>query len=115
MHVFKRAIIRLIIYILVFLGLSYINIFLGLGVLAAYILYKLYMNRAGVMSFIGRFYYARGNVDKTLEWFERAYRTGSAKPENIISYAYLLLKSGDVTNLKVFSTVCRASSLTVLI
>lgn len=106
MSFLKNPIIKFAINILALIGLFLINIHLGLGVVTAYIIFKLYTNRAGIMSFIGRFYYARDNIQMTLAWYERAYRTGAASANNVISYGYLLLKSGNIEKAeKVFNSV----------
>ncbi len=66
----------------------------------AYILFLLYKNRARVFSFIGSINYSKGNINNALNWFEKAYKSGTAKQRTITSYAYLLLKSGNVTEAK---------------
>ncbi len=101
-----NPLVKFAINVLVLIGLFMINVYLGLGVLTAYIIFRIYTNRARIMCFIGRFYYARNDIRKTLAWYEKAYKTGAAAANDVISYGYLLLKTGDLERSeKIFNSV----------
>lgn len=63
---------------------------------ALYIAYMLYSARASIFAILGNITYGRGEMQKSAEWFKKAYMTGKARPNTIISYAYLLLKQGNI-------------------
>ncbi len=88
-----------IIYILcaaVIIVLAYkFNIWLGLGLTALLLAY-------GIYSFIPNYYvikankaYQAGDFDESRKWYKKAYDTGRAKTNIKISYAYILLRTGD--------------------
>jgi tetratricopeptide (TPR) repeat protein len=68
----------------------------GIAGTLAYILLLMYINRTKVFSYAGSVNYSKGSIEKALVWFERAYKSGRAKPKTVTSYAYLLLKSGNI-------------------
>jgi len=70
-------------------GVSY-----GIIIILVIIAFFLYSKRAAIFAYLGKGNYYRGDLEKGLAWFEKAYKTGRAKPPTIVSYAYLLLKSG---------------------
>lgn len=72
------------------------NILYGFIFLLAILLVFIFIKRAAILALIGRTNYFKGNIEKGLAWFEKAYKTGVAKPKTIVSYAYLLLKSGNI-------------------
>jgi tetratricopeptide (TPR) repeat protein len=65
-----------------------------------YIMFLLYKNRARLFSFIGTINYSKGNAKNAVNWFAKAYKSNKAKPRTVTSYAYLLLKSGNLTEAK---------------
>ncbi len=85
-----------IVFVVLTVVLFKTNVFFGLIFLLAIIILLLFTKRAAVLAFIGRTNYFKGNIEQGLAWFEKAYKTGVAKPKTIISYAYLLLKSGNI-------------------
>ena len=90
-NLLKTAIpIAIIVFLLIF------RFFLGLILLLAYILYRVITGRAGMMAMMGKTSYYKGDIDKAIRWFGRAYRTGKAHPQVVTSYAYLQLKQGRV-------------------
>lgn len=97
----KKTFINLLLYfilpvaVIIFLFVN--NTLLGVMALVVYVAYALYAVRSTVFSFTGNIAYAKGNVDKALTWFERAFKSGKASPRIITSYAYLLLKSGNIS------------------
>lgn len=88
--------IAFIVFIILTVILFKINVLLGLIFLLVIIALLLFDKRSAVLALIGRLNYAKGKREKGLAWFERAYKTGVAKPKTIISYAYLLLKFGNI-------------------
>lgn len=72
------------------------NFWLGLISTLVIIGVFLYVKRAAIFALLGRTAYGQGNIKNALEWFHRAYKTGVAKPQTIVSYGYLLLKSGNI-------------------
>lgn len=88
-----------IIYILcaaILIVLAYkFNIWLGLGITALLLAY-------GIYSFIPNYYvikankaYQAGDFEESKKWYKKAYDTGRAKINIKISYAYILLRTGD--------------------
>ncbi len=85
-----KFLIPLIVIILLF---SY-NALLGLAAILLAIALLLYRNRPSLFAYMGGMKYSRGSLEEAINWFEKAYRTGKAKPATTSSYAYLLLKNG---------------------
>ena len=69
---------------------------LGFAFLLTCLIVLLIIKRATVFQMIGRAEYGKGSLQKALAWYKRAYKTGSAKPQTIVSYAYLHLKTGNI-------------------
>lgn len=91
---FLRNILIFVAFIIVEVLLFKSNALYGfLFLLAAASLFIL-IKRAAILAIIGRTYYYKGDMETSLAWFEKAYKTGMAKPQTEASYAYLLLKSG---------------------
>jgi len=74
------------------------NILLGLLGLIIYISVSLYLSRAAVFTTIGSSNYSKGNIDKAIEWFDKAYKSGKMSITSVTSYAYILLKTGFIDN-----------------
>ena len=85
-----------IVFVIVTVIIFKANILYGLIFLLAVLILFTFIKRAVILAIIGRTNYFKGNVEKGLAWFEKAYKTGVAKPNTIVSYAYLLLKSGNI-------------------
>ncbi|HHW31052.1 MAG TPA: tetratricopeptide repeat protein [Clostridiaceae bacterium] len=68
----------------------------GIIALILYILYGLYIGKASIYTIIGSIRYSKGNMEEAIKWLDKAYKSGRAKPTTITSYAYLLLKSGNI-------------------
>lgn len=71
------------------------NTLLGLGITALLLAY-------GIYSFIPNYYvirankaYQAGDFEESKKWYKKAYNTGRAKINIKISYAYILLRTGD--------------------
>jgi len=57
--------------------------------------------------------YQKGNIQETLNWLEKAYKTGSAKLSLITTYGYVLLKYGKLEEaIKIFDEQLSSSKLT---
>jgi Tfp pilus assembly protein PilF len=89
-----KFILPLVVIIILFIY----NVLLGLVVLLLGIGFLLYRGRASLFAYIGSFVYSKGNLAGGINWFQRSYATGKAKPQTVSSYAYLLLKGGNVTD-----------------
>ena len=95
--ILKNFLLKFLLPVVVFLLLlTLYNVYLALAFAAIYIGSVIYMGRATVFSIMGNVSYGRGDMKKSAEWFSKAYMTGKARPNTIISYAYLLLKLGNV-------------------
>lgn len=67
----------------------------GLGVIALLAGYGIYTNRAAYYAQKGNIAYTQGDKENALAWMEKAYRTRPNHPQHRVSYAYMLIKSGD--------------------
>jgi Putative Zn-dependent protease, contains TPR repeats len=54
------------------------------------------MDIAMIYSMIGNSKYVKGDLNGAIEWFGKAYKTKKSSVNSKISYAYLLLKSGNL-------------------
>jgi len=93
---FLKALVYIILPVALIIYLfSYIAIF-GIAAVIAYVGYILYTVRAGIFTSLGSINYSKGRIEKALAWFDKAYKSGRAKPMSMVSYAYLLLKTGNI-------------------
>lgn len=96
----KSGFFNSIIYFILFVVIAVIvfknNVLFGFGILFLFIGIFLYSKRATIFALIGRTSYAKGNLQDALTWYKRAYKSGVAKPQTKVSYAYLLLKTGNI-------------------
>ncbi len=69
----------------------------GFVFLLAVIIFLLFIRRTVIYSFLGRTSYFNGDIEKAIAWYKKAYKTEKAKPPTVASYAYLLLKSGNLS------------------
>jgi tetratricopeptide (TPR) repeat protein len=70
------------------------NALAGLALLLIYAAILAYTGRATLFRLIGGTQYSKGNLEQALAWFEKSCNTKKAKPGAIISYGYILLKTG---------------------
>lgn len=91
----KNALLYLILPLLVIFIVSWFSHALSIILIAAYILCGLYRLRGTIYTIIGNWTYSKGNIDNAIRWFKKAYNIKNRKPNTVVSYAYLLLKSGD--------------------
>lgn len=90
----KKALFKFILPLAIILLLFFFKPILGAAALALGVLLLLYTGRARLYSILGTINYSKGNIEKAMQLFEKAYKTGRPHPRMAISYAYLLLKSG---------------------
>ncbi len=93
---FKNVLNKFILPVLAIILLSTYSPWAGLIGVLAYILYIIYSNRASIYTYIGRVKYSDGKLTEALALYEKAYSTGKTRPKTSGSYAYLLLKNGNV-------------------
>lgn len=68
--------------------------------------------KATLYTFKANITFNKGDARGSLEWLEKAYATGGAKTEIVNTYAYLLLKSGDLDkSVKLFSELLSTPNL----
>ncbi len=67
----------------------------GLVILIAYLVFRFYNERDKFFSFFGKSNYLKGNLEKSIRNYERAYKTGKAEAKVVVSYAYALILGGD--------------------
>lgn len=95
-----KKLLKVLFYVLLILAViitSFIySVLLGFAVLLLFFAATFYLNRATVFTAVAGFKFGRGETEEAIKWFKRAYDSGNAKPTMIISYAYVLLKSGEV-------------------
>ncbi|WP_019536537.1 tetratricopeptide repeat protein [Paenibacillus ginsengihumi] len=90
-----KGIIRLAVVVIVMLVAFRIDWsvgFLAMGLLACY---GIYLNRAAFYAQKGNVAYSQGDKEGALAWMEKAYRTKPNHPQHKISYAFMLIQSGD--------------------
>jgi tetratricopeptide (TPR) repeat protein len=93
---YKYLIVGLAIPVIVTIIAGKINIWLGVAVFLAYLAGLVYFNRALVYSMVGSRNYMLGKTGEALKWFKKAHETKRAGARISVSYAYILLKNGDL-------------------
>lgn len=68
----------------------------GLVGLGAYIIFIIYNGLPGIYASNGKVRYAKGDMEGALQMLEKAVNTGRANSGVVISYAYLLLRMGQL-------------------
>jgi len=89
-----NALVKFILPLALIIVLRTISIWLSVAGIVIYVAVLLYTARARIYSLMGARSYARGDMDKTIEWFERIYRLKNPPVRDCVSYAYILLKNG---------------------
>ncbi len=99
-------IMKIILPIILIIAVFIVNKYAGLVCLLAYLLFACYLSRSTLYKLIANIKYARGDMDKTLHWYRKAYESDKAKAGTAITYAYLLLKGGNIEESeKVFNRI----------
>ncbi|MGE5614662.1 MAG: tetratricopeptide repeat protein [Bacillota bacterium] len=93
---YKYLIIGLVIPAIITIIAARINAWLGVAVLLIYLAGLSYFNRARIFSIIGSRKYTLGNTGEALKWFKKAHETKRAGARISASYAYILLRNGDL-------------------
>jgi tetratricopeptide (TPR) repeat protein len=91
----KNLLIIVISIITVIIIFNY-SIYLGILAVVACISVIAYVSRASLYAIQGNAKYSRGDLSGALVLYEKAYRIGKCKTNFLISYAYLLLRSGNL-------------------
>jgi tetratricopeptide (TPR) repeat protein len=94
----KNSIVKLLISFLlpiaVIIIAGKINIWYGIAAAAIYIAIAAYFSRATIYALIGSRNYGKRDLDKALKWFKKAYAANRSNIKTAVSYAYILLRSG---------------------
>jgi len=80
---------------LIFSAFRY-RLFLGVLASSLYIIYIYYINQTRIFEILGKYCYSKGNIQKGLFWFRKAYESKRATPYTMVLYAYILLKNSDI-------------------
>lgn len=72
------------------------NFWIGVLSIVVFVAYSFYKGRGGIYASLGNIQYAKGNVQRSMVWLERAYHTPNCPAKYVNAYGYLLLKSGDL-------------------
>jgi tetratricopeptide (TPR) repeat protein len=91
-----KALIGFIVPIAVIYLLGRVNILLAVGTLLVYIAVLLYISRVLLYTMMGSRNYSLGKNEQALAWFKKAHESKKAALNASISYAYILLKTGDL-------------------
>ena len=92
----KKILVRFILPVVVIVILGRINAWYAVAAFIVYAALMLWFSRAFIYSILGTRNYGLGNMDKAIEWFAKAYDSKRAGIQTSTSYAYILLKNGDV-------------------
>lgn len=95
----KNIIVSILLFLLpvaAIIILFIINPLAGIAGILALLGYSAYVNLPAIYSFLGKAAYSKGDLVKATAKFEKAYKTGRAKPMIIVSYGYILLKLGNI-------------------
>jgi len=76
----------------------FINKWLGILVIVIYLAVIAYMSRPMIYGMKGSKAYSLGKTDEAVKWFGKAYATKKAGVRTSVSYAYILLRSGELEN-----------------
>ena len=72
-----------------------INVYAGIFVTIATLLFILLYNRANLLTLMGQREYGKGNNNKALTILKKAHELSDRRPSNSITYAYILLRCGN--------------------
>ncbi|MGI6669947.1 MAG: tetratricopeptide repeat protein [Acetivibrionales bacterium] len=98
-NTYKHIILGLAVPAIIIIIAWKISIWLGVAVFLIYLAGLAYYNRALIFSMIGSRNYMLGKTAEALKWFKKAHetkRTGAGTRISV-SYAYILLKNGDLS------------------
>lgn len=92
---FKKALISFIIPVIVIIVAFTRSIWLGFTAILLYLAVLLYVKRVLLYTLMGSRNYSLGKTEQALKWLKRAHETKKSSARPSVSYAYILLKSGD--------------------
>ncbi|MEN6315804.1 MAG: tetratricopeptide repeat protein [Clostridiaceae bacterium] len=92
---FKKALISFIIPVIVIIVAFTRSIWLGFAAILLYLAVLLYVKRVLLYTLMGSRNYSLGKTEQALKWLKRAHETKKSSARPSVSYAYILLKSGD--------------------
>ncbi len=92
----KNLLIGFVLPIAVIFAAWFINKWLGILVSIIYLAVIAFMSRPVIYSMKGSKAYSLGNTDEAVKWFGKAYATKKAGVRNSVSYAYILLRKGEL-------------------
>jgi len=95
-NISTNYILKTILPILLIIAAFIFNKYVGLVCLIAYILLICYTSRSIFYKLVANINYGKGDMDKTLHWYSKAYKADKSKAATAITYAYLLLKNGNI-------------------
>lgn len=72
------------------------EIFEGLTVLVAYLIYRFIDEKDKIKSYYGKKAYQKGHYKKAVKLYAKAFKTNKAEPKVCISYCYSLLVTGQI-------------------
>lgn len=99
-------IMKIILPIMLIIAACIANKYAGLVCLLAYLLLACCLSRSTIYKLFANIKYARGDMDKTLHWYRKAYEADMAKAGTAITYAYLLIRGGNIEEAeKVFNKI----------
>jgi tetratricopeptide (TPR) repeat protein len=91
----RNALSRWIPIIIIILVTVFYNVRLGSILIFAYIIYLVITNRAGFFSWLAIRKYKQYDFQGALDWFEKAAKSKRVPATVLLSYALVLLKTGD--------------------
>lgn len=92
----KNLLIGFVLPIAAVFAAWFINKWLGILVIIIYLAVIAYMSRPVIYSMKGGKAYSQGKTEEAVEWFDKAYATKKAGVRNSVSYAYILLRGGEL-------------------
>ncbi|HEY0828061.1 MAG TPA: tetratricopeptide repeat protein, partial [Bacilli bacterium] len=96
MHKLMVTLLKILIPLLIIYICFRYHFWIGVLSVVICIAYSFYKGRGGIYASLGNIQYAKGNVQKSMVWLNRAYHTPGCPAQYVNAYGYLLLKSGDV-------------------
>lgn len=92
----KKFLLYFISPLIIIISLFSIKPWFGILAFILYIFGILFVNRATIFYLLGSRSYSKGNLDNGITWFEKAHKCAKSKPSITTTYAYALLKAGNI-------------------
>lgn len=96
MDLINKILFRFVIPFLFIFGSFRRNAFLGIAAIIVYIGFWIFIKRAFIYEYRGRFLYTKNDLNKAFKYFEKAYNADGCSKGFKILYGYLLLKQGEI-------------------